>query len=218
MIELFQLILGVLASLFKSRARLQAEILILRQQVNVLRRQAPKRPHLNNTDRCLLVWLYHWFPSLLGAIAIGRPETIIRWLDASAAPLGSVEGLQDWGGQGFGAGGTIRKTVSSATTSLPRPDLVEQFAKLGLDGGILQADMPPPTNFVFQPDLVCRQHNADVFGRTRRDVGEIRIARLDAGRTLTWRRRRLGQVWQAGATACHCWSRQSVRREPLATR
>jgi hypothetical protein len=81
--DLFKLILGVLASLFKSRARLEAEILILRQQINVLRRRAPKRPHLNNTDRFLFVWLYHWFPSVLGAIAIVRPETIIRWLSLS---------------------------------------------------------------------------------------------------------------------------------------
>lgn len=77
--DLFKLIFGILASLFKSRAKLEAEILMLRQQINVLRRQAPKRPHLNNTDRFLFVWLYHWFPSVLGAIAIVRPETIIRW-------------------------------------------------------------------------------------------------------------------------------------------
>src|SRR5471032_2458460 len=79
MTDLLKLILGVLASLFKSRAKLVAEVLILRQQINVLRRQAPKRPHLNNADRFLFVWLYHWFPSVLGAIAIVRPETIIRW-------------------------------------------------------------------------------------------------------------------------------------------
>jgi hypothetical protein len=77
--DLFKLILGVMASLFKSRAKLEAEILILRQQINVLRRRAPKRPHLNNSDRFLFVWLYHWFPSVLGAVAIVRPETIIRW-------------------------------------------------------------------------------------------------------------------------------------------
>ena len=58
------LILGALASLFKLRATLEAEILILRQQINVLRRRAPKRPHLNNTDRFLFVWLYHWFLSV----------------------------------------------------------------------------------------------------------------------------------------------------------
>src|SRR6266542_6734479 len=79
MIELLHLILHVVASLFKSRARLEAEILILRQQLNVLRRQVSKRPQLNNADRFLLVWLYRWFPSILGAIAILRPETIMRW-------------------------------------------------------------------------------------------------------------------------------------------
>jgi hypothetical protein len=63
--DLFKLILGVLASRFKSRAKLEAEILIQRQQINVLRRRAPNRPHLNNTDRFLFVWLYHWFPSVV---------------------------------------------------------------------------------------------------------------------------------------------------------
>src|ERR1022692_1558639 len=77
--DLFKLILGVVASLFKSRATLEAEFLVLRQQINVLRRRTPKRPHLNNTDRFLFVWLYRWFPSVLGAIAIIRPETIIHW-------------------------------------------------------------------------------------------------------------------------------------------
>src|SRR5213595_370737 len=70
--DLFKLILGVLASLFRSRAKLEAEILVLRQQINVLRRRALKRPHFNNTDRFLFVWLYRWFPSVLGAIAIVR--------------------------------------------------------------------------------------------------------------------------------------------------
>src|SRR5450756_716734 len=79
MTDLLKLIVGVLASLFMSRAKLEAEILVLRQQINVLRRRAPNRPHLNNTDRFLFVWLYRWFPSVLGAIAIVRPETIIRW-------------------------------------------------------------------------------------------------------------------------------------------
>ena len=45
---------------------------MLRQQINVLRRRAPKRPHLNNTDRFLFVWLYHWFPSVLALRLPGR--------------------------------------------------------------------------------------------------------------------------------------------------
>src|SRR5476651_2499389 len=81
MTDLLKLILGVLASLFRSRAELEleAENLVLRQQINVLLRRMPKRPDLNNTDRFLFVWLYHWFPSVLAAVAIVRPETIIRW-------------------------------------------------------------------------------------------------------------------------------------------
>ena len=39
----------------------------------------PKRPALTNIDRLLFVWLYRWFPSTVGALAIVRPETIIRW-------------------------------------------------------------------------------------------------------------------------------------------
>src|SRR5258708_12143640 len=79
MIELLRLILHMMASLFKPRTKLVTEILILRQQLNVLRRQVSKRPQLRNTDRFLFVWLYRWFPSVLSAIAILRPETIIRW-------------------------------------------------------------------------------------------------------------------------------------------
>jgi hypothetical protein len=63
MIELLGLIVGVVASLVRSRAELQAENLVLRQQINVLRRGLPKRPALNNTDRLMFVWLYHWFPA-----------------------------------------------------------------------------------------------------------------------------------------------------------
>jgi hypothetical protein len=74
MTNLLKLLLGILASLFRSRAEVEAENLVLRQQINVLRRRMPKRPDLNNADRFLFVWLYHWFPSVLGAVAIVRPS------------------------------------------------------------------------------------------------------------------------------------------------
>jgi hypothetical protein len=45
----------------------------------VLRRRMPKRPALTNIDRCVIVWLYRWFPSIVGALAIVGPETVIRW-------------------------------------------------------------------------------------------------------------------------------------------
>jgi hypothetical protein len=79
MTDLLRLILAILASLFKSRAELEAENLVLRQQISVLLRRMPKRPALTNIDRLLFVWAYRWFPSTAGALAIVRPETIIRW-------------------------------------------------------------------------------------------------------------------------------------------
>ena len=79
MTDLLRLMLAFLASLFKSRAQLEAEILVLRQQINVFRRRMPKRAALTNIDRLLFVWLYRWFPSTIGAPAIVRPETVVRW-------------------------------------------------------------------------------------------------------------------------------------------
>jgi hypothetical protein len=69
----------VLSLRFKSRVRLEAENLVLRQQLNVLIRKLPKRLGLTNSDRLLLVWLYRLCPSIVSAIRIVRPETVIRW-------------------------------------------------------------------------------------------------------------------------------------------
>jgi len=66
-------------SRFTGRARLEAENLILRQQLVILRRKSPARVRLWNIDRLLMVWLYRLYPSLLDAIVIVQPETVIRW-------------------------------------------------------------------------------------------------------------------------------------------
>jgi len=61
------------------RVSRDAEILFLRQQLLVLRRSAPARLRLRNSDRLIFVWLYRLFPSLLGAAVIFKPETLVRW-------------------------------------------------------------------------------------------------------------------------------------------
>jgi hypothetical protein len=75
---LIQLLLAIRAR-FTRRARLEAENLLLRQQLVVLRRKSPMRVRLYNIDRLLLVWLYRLYPSLLDAIIIVQPETVLRW-------------------------------------------------------------------------------------------------------------------------------------------
>jgi transposase InsO family protein len=79
MIEFLSLVAHIVVSPFKTRARLEAEIILLRHQVNVLRRRLPPKPKLTVADRLLFVWLYRLFPSVLAAITIVQPETIIRW-------------------------------------------------------------------------------------------------------------------------------------------
>lgn len=79
MIAFLSLVLPVLASPFKTQARLEAEIVMLRHQLNVLRRRFPSKPRLRGPDCLLFVWLYRLFPSTLKAIRIVQPETIIRW-------------------------------------------------------------------------------------------------------------------------------------------
>ncbi|HTO63696.1 MAG TPA: helix-turn-helix domain-containing protein, partial [Bradyrhizobium sp.] len=61
------------------RASRDAEILFLRQQLLVLKRSAPARPRIRNSDRLIFVWLYHLFPSLHEAAVIFKPETLVRW-------------------------------------------------------------------------------------------------------------------------------------------
>jgi transposase InsO family protein len=79
MIAFLSLFLHIVISPFKTQARLEAEISVLRHQLNVLRRQVPSRPRLTVADRVLFVWLYRLFPSLLSAITIIQPDTVIRW-------------------------------------------------------------------------------------------------------------------------------------------
>ena len=58
--------------------QVQAEIVILRHQLNVLRRRMPSRARLTLIDRLIFVWLYRLRPSVLNAVVIVQPETVVR--------------------------------------------------------------------------------------------------------------------------------------------
>src|SRR2546428_8600037 len=91
MIALFFLVLTLSVSPFKSKSRLEAENAALRHQLIVLQRRVRGRVQLTNGDRLFLVLLYRWFPSVLRAITIIRPETLVRWHRAGFRHYSALE-------------------------------------------------------------------------------------------------------------------------------
>jgi hypothetical protein len=77
--DICSLLWCALVGLFRSRASLEAEILLLRHQLNVLRRKSPKRVAFTDVDRLVFARLYHLAPGVLNALKIVKPETVIRW-------------------------------------------------------------------------------------------------------------------------------------------
>jgi hypothetical protein len=70
MVAFLTKLLLVARSRLKSQATLEAENVVLRQQVIVLSRKAGSRVRLLNIDRLIFVWLYRLFPSILNAITV----------------------------------------------------------------------------------------------------------------------------------------------------
>ena len=79
MIGLLRFVLGILASPFKSKLRLEAENAELQHQLIVLRRKMRSRPRLTNNDRWFFIQLYRWFPAILQVLTIIQPETLVHW-------------------------------------------------------------------------------------------------------------------------------------------
>ena len=79
MIALIYFIWSISTALFKSKNRLELENAALRHQVVVLQRKVRGRIGFTNRDRLFFILLYRWCPSVLKAMMIVRPETVVRW-------------------------------------------------------------------------------------------------------------------------------------------
>jgi hypothetical protein len=77
--DICRLLWCALVGLFRSRASVEAEILLLRHHLNVLRRKSPKRMAFTDVDSLVFARLYHLDPGVLNALKIVKPETVIRW-------------------------------------------------------------------------------------------------------------------------------------------
>src|SRR5258708_28895888 len=77
--EACSLIWSALILLFRSRASLAAEILVLQPQINILRRHSPKRPTFSAMDRLIFARLYRLAPTVLTALAVLKQDSVIKW-------------------------------------------------------------------------------------------------------------------------------------------
>ena len=134
--EVCSLIWLALVGAFRSRVSLEAENTILRHQLNVLRRQSPKRPTFGMLDRLIFAGLYRLAPKVLGALAIVKPETVIKWHRAG------FRSYWRWKSRRRGGRPTvapeIRKLIREMSIANPlwgAPRIHGELLKLGVDIG-----------------------------------------------------------------------------------
>jgi hypothetical protein len=77
-IDLLRNVVAAVARFFAPRAVVVAENLLLRHQLTVLRRST-RRPRLRRLDRWLIATLATRTRSLLEAVIVVRPATVLRW-------------------------------------------------------------------------------------------------------------------------------------------
>jgi hypothetical protein len=136
MSDLCRLIWCALIGVFWSRAALEAEILVLRHQLNVLRRKSPKRVALSSLDRLLLVALYRLAPGVLDVLKIIRPETLLRWHRAGFRAYWRWKSRPRGGRPSTPA--DIRRLIREMSVANPlwgAPRIHGELLKLGIDVG-----------------------------------------------------------------------------------
>ena len=70
MLTLLSALWSLLCCRLRSRAALELEIVALRHQLTILKRQRPGRPRLSAIDRLLWVCLYRLWPRCLNAMVL----------------------------------------------------------------------------------------------------------------------------------------------------
>jgi hypothetical protein len=78
MITILSALVSLLSFRVRSRASLELELVALRHQVTVLRRQRLGQLRLFSTDRLLWVWLYRVWPQVLNATVVCTENSVRR--------------------------------------------------------------------------------------------------------------------------------------------
>jgi hypothetical protein len=135
MLDLCRLIVALVIDLFRPRAAVEAEILVLRQQIIVLRRGRPGRVPLLAVDRMVL-GVCRVFPKTREALAIVRPDTVVRWHCAGFRRYWRWKSRPRWGRPGVPA--EIRQLIREMSVANPlwgAPRIHGELVKLGIDIG-----------------------------------------------------------------------------------
>src|SRR3954454_14373359 len=136
MSDLIRLLFALIVDLFRSRAALEAEILVLRQQIIVLRGGKATRLPFTAADRLVLGWVCRLFPKTCDALAIVRPETVVRWHRAGFRSYWRWKSRRRWGRPAVRA--EIRQLVKEMSIANPlwgAPRIHGELLKIGIDVG-----------------------------------------------------------------------------------
>jgi transposase InsO family protein len=136
MLDLCRIIFGIVVDLFRPWAALEAEILVLRQQIIVLRRGRPSRVPFLAVDRMVLGWVCHVFPKASSALAIVRPDTVVRWHRAGLRLFWRWKSRRRRGRLGVPA--EIQELIREMSIANPlwgAPRIHGELLKLGIDIG-----------------------------------------------------------------------------------
>ena len=136
MSDFVRLIFGLVVDLVRSRAALEAEIIVLRQQIIVLRRGKPIRLPFIAADRLVLAWICRLFPNARDALAVVRPETVVRWHRAGFRFYWRWKSSRRSGRPAVSA--EIRQLIREMSIANPlwgAPRIHGELLKLGIDLG-----------------------------------------------------------------------------------
>src|SRR5262245_12463667 len=136
MLDVIRLIFALIADLFRSRAAMEAEVLVLRQQIIVLRRGKPSRLSFLTVDKFVLGWACRLVPSVHLALAIVRPDTVVRWHRAGFRLFWRLKSRRLSGHPAVAT--EIRQLIREMSLANPlwgAPRIHGELLKLGIDVG-----------------------------------------------------------------------------------
>ena len=184
MSPVFIALFTLIASTFRTRVALQAEIGALRHQIAVLQRRAPRRLRLKQSDRFLWILYSSVWPDWRRWLRILKPDTVIRWHRNAFARYWTRKSRRRLGRPAVAV--SVRdliRRMSQANRLWGAPRIHGELLKLGIEvapstvGKYLQRTRKPPSQTwrTFLTNHMTQMASMDFFSapqRRRSPVGE----------------------------------------------